>query len=198
MLIFKQIINWNELDQMVKKDSKRFVRSWPLWAMDVNKSSEWKTTELLNNSRGSKEFEEEGIALGSAVNLALPGNFESIRIYIRGFGKKLSRKSFRLWQRRLCQVLVNICSGNGKVVNRTAIKKTSNGLPYLLIKVKKEGVQEILKHKEVGFVVAILTQDGETLLKHYAIDLASKRQKRWNLGKFVQETKHFLRALIAW
>ena len=164
---------------MVKKDSKRFTKSWRQWAADVKtKSSEWKTTEVTHKNKVSKKFEEEAISPGSVVKLALKGDFRRVKIYVYRPGKSFSRKVFKIWQRRLCQVLVNICKDSGTLVNKDAIRRTSNGLSYLQLEVKTKGVQKVLKNKELGFAVVILSNRDEKVIKHYAIDIKPNRKGR--------------------
>ena len=170
---------------MVRLDLNYIAETWRGWAAEVRKTSEWKTTDVLDKNKVSTATEEVAVAIGAVVKLALEEDFMKVAIFARDIGSNgFSKTSSGKWQSRLCQVLVNVCSGTGTVVNKELIKRTNNGLPYLQLEVhnNRNMVQRILQNKELGFIIVITSQKGETVVKHYAIELPSSRKRQWPPG----------------
>ena len=85
------------------------------------------------------------------------------------------------WQRKLCNVLVDVCRPDGSTeANPSAIQETPNYLLYLKIEVNgnRTFVGNVLQWYEVGFVVEITGPKNEVIRKYFAINLSSKRFRR--------------------
>ena len=163
---------------MVQKDLESFAELWREKAKLVKANHEWQSTELLRRKQGPNlQTDEQAVRIGSVVKLALEKDFKDVNVYLRDLGnKRTPRDSFVQWKWRLCRVLVGLCRNSGTSINKDKIKTTQNGFPYIELKVHSnaEFVKKTLRNTEVGFAIVFTSRSGETVAKHYAIDMQSR------------------------
>lgn len=171
------------LDQMVRTSLKNFQKKWVERAKDKRTMLDWTTTGLVHKGQKlKKESDEEALSPGSVVKVALGEKFKSVKVYVTSYGK--SRHSNRVirpklkskWQRKLCKVLVGVCTESSSTVNSLVLKKTPNNLFYLKLEINgnPKFVQKELEGREVGFVISI-QKENDLIMKHFAISLRPKR-----------------------
>lgn len=122
-IITIQIDDWRRLDQMVRKSFKNFQKKWVERAKDKRTMLDWTTTGLVHKGQKlKKESDEEALSPGSVVKVALGEKFKSVKVYITNYEK--SRHSNRVirpklkskWQRKLCKVLVGVCTEGSEFI----------------------------------------------------------------------------------
>ncbi|KAL9986524.1 hypothetical protein ACROYT_G000688 [Oculina patagonica] len=178
------IDDWRQLDDMVKESLNGLKRQWRERAAHRRTKTDWATTEVVpkGKEKMKEDIDEEALSPGSIVKLALGERFRSAQVYITNFGNSRMRPSSRSeWQRKLCNVLVDVCKPDGSTkVNPSAIKETPNYLLYLKLEVRgnRTFVGNVLQWHEIGFVVEISGPKNEVIKKHFAISLSSKRFRR--------------------
>ena len=176
----KQIDNWHILDQMVKTSLNEFQEMWRKRAKERRTVLDWATTDT-GKTRKKKVTDEEALSPGSVVKVALGEKFKSLNIYVTSFGKSDFHPNLKstktAWQHKLCKVLVDVCLNGTSKVNPFAVKKTSNNLVYLKLKIHGNPafVKRMLEGHEVGFEIRIQMYNHQLAIKHYAINLQSKR-----------------------
>lgn len=178
-----QIDDWRMLDQMVRTSFKNFQKKWVERAKDRRIMLDWTTTGLVHKGHKlKKESDEEALSPGSVVKVALGEKFKSVKVYITSYGKSrhsnrvIRPKSKSKWQRKLCKVLVGVCTEGSSKVNSLVLKKTPNNLFYLKLEINGNPrfVQKELEGREIGFVISI-QKENDLIMKHFAISLRSKR-----------------------
>ena len=169
--------HWRQLDDMVQKDLESFAVLWREKAKLVKADHEWQSTELLRRKQGPNlQTDEQAVRIGSVVKLALAKDFKEVKVFFKDLGiRRTPSNSFAQWQWRLCKVLVDFCHNSGTSINKDKIKTTQNGLHYIEFKVHNDVafVKRTLRNNEVGFRIEITSPNGETVVKHYAIDMQS-------------------------
>ena len=178
---YKQIDNWRILDQMVKTSLNEFQEMWRKRAKERRTVLDWATTDT-GKTRKKKVTDEEALSPGSVVKVALGEKFKSLNIYVTSFGKRSfhrpnSKSEKAIWQQKLCKVLVDVCLNGTSKVNVTAVKKTSTKIDYLKLEINGNPafVKRMLEGHEVGFEIRIQMYHHQLAIKHYAINLQSKR-----------------------
>lgn len=178
---YKQIDDWRILDQMVKTSLNEFQEMWRKRAKERRTVLDWATTDT-GKTRKKKVTDEEALSPGSVVKVALGEKFKSLNIYVTSFGKRSfhrpnSKSEKAIWQQKLCKVLVDVCLNGTSKVNVTAVKKTSTKIDYLKLEINGNPafVKRMLEGHEVGFEIRIQMYNHQLAIKHYAINLQSKR-----------------------
>ena len=78
-------------------------------------------------------------------------------------------------------MLVDVCKPDGSTkINPSAIKETPNHLFYLKLEVHENRTFEgnSLQWEEIGFVIELKASNSRVIMKHFAVDLHSKRHRR--------------------
>ena len=169
---------------MVNRSLKDFKQQWRERSLQRRSQSDWATTDVFPRGeiKNKTGIEEEALFPGSVMKLALGERFRSVGVYIRNIGNSRTRPSSRSeWQQKLCKVVVDVCMPEGgNNVNPVAIMETPNHLSYMKLEVhgNRTLVGNILKWREIGFVVEIKGRKDEVIKKNFAINLQSKRSRR--------------------
>ena len=182
---------------MVNRSLKDFKQQWRERSLERRSQSDWATTDVATRGGEKKKtgIKEEALFPGSVMKLALGERFRSVGVYIRNIGNSRMRPSSRSeWQRRLCQVLVDVCMTEGSTkVNPIAIMETPHHLSYMKLEVRgnRTLVGNILEWREISFVVEIKGRKNEVIKKYFAINLQSKRSKRSTTTGSIPAEYHF-------
>lgn len=164
---------------MVKTSLNEFQEMWRKRAEERQTILDWTTTDI-GKTRKKKVTDEEALSPGSVVKVALGENIKSLNICVTSFGKhginRVLKSTKATWQRKLCKVLVDVCLDGTSKVNLSAVKKTPNNVAYLKLEIHGNPafVKRTLGH-EVGFQIRIQMYNHPLAIKHYAINLQSKR-----------------------
>ncbi|XP_068707223.1 uncharacterized protein [Montipora foliosa] len=182
-----EIDNWRLLDNMAKGDLQGFQSLWMERATERRTMVDWATTDHFREREKLHLAKTNGEALfpGSEVKVALGEDFESVDVYITNYGERSNRTfSKSKWQEKLCKVLVEVCLNGSTKVNPSAFRKMPNNLLYLRLEIhgNRKFVKKVLEGRELRFVIRIKTHRGEVIMKHYAINLSSKRYRRIPAG----------------
>ena len=162
------------LQTMVRESEKVFAQIWRDWSEQISSELEWRTTGKRSNLDSSRQIEEV-VFSGSVVRFAVKENTTELQMYIKGLGSR--HVAFHDgWQKKLCQVLLNLCQGNGSQINSAFINRTMNGLLYLQFEVHKDNglISRLFHNQDVGFAIV----QSQTVLRHYVIKLAKRHRER--------------------
>ena len=182
--ILKQIGDWRLLDQMVNQDLDGFKRQWRAWGAQKLSKSDWATTDVFSKGKekNKKQTIAEVLSSGSIVELALGERYKSVHIYVTDSDNTpMPFKSRSRWQQKLCKVLLDVCLPDGSTnVVSSAIKEKPNHLSSLKLEVhaNRTFVGNVLRWREIVFVVEINGRNNEVIKKHFAIDLHPQRTRR--------------------
>ena len=127
---------WLYLHKNLRTNLSEFNREWEDLYKETKDSAQWNTEELLTPDQEDANitrFAEESLRPGSSVKVALGNQFSRLAIRVTGTGSDMSdnQPSVDELQKRLCQVLGEVCLGGSTVVNKEIIKKTPNGISYI-------------------------------------------------------------------
>jgi len=182
--LVKQIEDWRQLDLMVNQDLDGFKTQWRTWAAKKLSKSDWATTDVISTGREKKNKQTvaEVLSPGSIVELALGERFKSVHIYVTDSDNtRMRHRSRSPWQQKLCKVLLDVCLPDGSTkVASSALKEKPNLLSYLKLEVSanRTFVGNVLKWREIGFMVEINGRKNEVIKKHFAISLHPQRTRR--------------------
>ncbi|XP_078357234.1 uncharacterized protein LOC144642117 [Oculina patagonica] len=181
---------WLYLNRNLRTNLSEFNKEWEDLYKETKDSAQWNTEELITPDQEDANitrYAEESLRPGSTVKVALGNQFSRLAIRVTGTGRNMSdnEPSLDELQRRLCQVLGEVCRDGSTVVNKEVIERTPNGISYIRLSVSedKERVMKILQKAEVEFVVEFRIVDGgqdKLVRKRYAIDLSPCRKRRWS------------------
>ena len=127
---------WLYLQENLRTNLTEFNKEWEDLYKETEDGPEWNTEELLTldqEDANITSYAEEAVRPGSTIKVALGNQFSHLAIRFTGTGMDISENytSLEEWQRRLCQVLDNVCRGNSTVVNNKLINKTQNRISYI-------------------------------------------------------------------
>lgn len=127
---------WYHLNTNLRRNLSEFNKEWIDLYRETKDSAEWTTEQVLfpeQKDANITRYAEEALRPGSSVKVALGDRYSHLSIMVTGTGRNVSdNEPLDEWQRRLCEVLKDVCRDPGsKEVNRKIIQKTPNGISYI-------------------------------------------------------------------
>ncbi|KAL9967253.1 hypothetical protein ACROYT_G025438 [Oculina patagonica] len=179
------IKQWKSLAVMVKASLADFDKEWRELSYEVSEEGEWASLRQVQSALKQERYGEEALESGSKHRISLGFHYKSTpRIYFTGTGGIKSDLTTADWQKKLCAVLVNVCSGSDLTyVNSRLFLSARNGINFFELSVHqdKSTVQNLLMNTDVSFSVQLTTSDGTLMEKRFGVETNyTSRTKRWS------------------
>ncbi|XP_020617628.1 uncharacterized protein LOC110055547 [Orbicella faveolata] len=177
---------WKSLAAMVKASLPDFNKEWRELSYEVGEEGEWGSLRQVQSVQKQVRYGEEALESGSKhrISLGFYNSKSTPRIFFTGTSGMKSNLTAADWQKKLCAVLVNVCSGRDLTyVNRRLFLSARNGIKFFELSVHddKSTVQKILMNTDISFRVQLTTSDGIMMEKRFGIETNfTSRTKRWS------------------
>lgn len=178
---------WRSLSGMVKESLVNFNKEWKELSHEVDEEGEWANIRYTRAVQNKERYGEESLEAGSGhrISLGLSGFLSKTppKILFTGTGGKKSDLTTADWQKRLCRVLVNVCSKDLTTVNKLLFVSARNGISYFALSVHQDHltVKKLLMNTDVSFSIQVTLNNGNVVEKRFGIETNyTSRTKRWS------------------